>query len=185
MEVDSEGRRLTAHIDSASFDAPVRRVSISDPVALTLITIDYGTHVATVTHLPPTAATRMISSDKPFTSDDPDRGELGEKTIDGVKVHGYVWTAKEPNPGTGGVAGGTDAPTDKVSRFNSSAYPIVNEWWWSQELRLFPLITELDKNGNKWIQKYEKIELKAPGPGTFSIPKGFHINTIGAQPNTP
>jgi hypothetical protein len=186
MEVDSAGRRLTAHIDSASFDAPVRRATISDPIALEMITIDYGSRIATITLLPPTAASRMISSDKPFTSENPDRSDLGEKTIEGVKVHGYLWTTKDTDTGAVGVAGGTPAATaDKVSRFNPSANPVINEWWWSPELRLFPLITEVDANGNKWIQKYEKIELKAPGPGTFSIPAGFHVTTVNAQPNTP
>ena len=182
MEVDSAGRRLTAHIDSASFDAPVRRATISDPIALRLITIDYGSRIATITLLPPTAASRMISSDKPFTSENPDRSDLGEKTIEGVKVHGYLWTATDDTSTPGSTP---LPPAQKSSQFNPAANPVMNEWWWSPDLRLFPLITQRDASGNKWIQKYEKIELKAPGPGTFSIPAGFHVTTVNAQPNTP
>jgi hypothetical protein len=178
MEYDSAGRRLTAHIDAASYDAPIRRASISDPVALKMITIDYAARKAAVTNFPPGAAKRMVRADKPFPSDDPDRSDLGEKTIAGVKVHGYGWTTK-------GADAGVPGPTaDKSAQFNPSANPVVNQWWWSPELRIFPLIEKRDANGNKWIQTYEKIELKEPNPGTFSVPAGFQVTTTTAPPNT-
>jgi hypothetical protein len=176
MQVDAEGRRLTAHLDSASFDAPVRRVSITDPVALKMITIDYASHTANVTLLRPTAVSRIMPSDKPFTYEDNSRGDVGEKTIDGIRVHGYVWVTKAPD--------GTPATVDATTRFNPAAYPITNEWWWSPELRVFPLITEVDANGNKWIQKYEKFDLHPPAPGAFAVPQGFRVTTVNAAPDT-
>ena len=181
LEVDAAGRRLTARIDSPSFGATVRRVSVSDPIALKLITIDYSSRVANVTLLPATAAARITPSEKPFTSDDSERGDVGEKTIDGIKVHGYVWVTKAPETPVGGF---TPAPADVASRFNPTAYPITNEWWWSPELRVFPLITQVDANGNKWIQKYEKIEMRTPSAVNFTIPQGFRVTTITAPPDT-
>ena len=180
MQVDADGRRLTAHIDSASFEAPVRRASITDPVALKMITVDFGSHRANVTLLRPTAVSRIMPSDKPFTYEDNSRGDVGEKTIDGIRVHGYVWVTKAPD----GAPGAPPATVDAASRFNPAAYPIANEWWWSPELRVFPLITEVDANGNKWIQKYEKFDLHAPAPSTFTVPQGFRVTTVSAPPDT-
>jgi len=177
MQVDADGRRLTAHIDSASFDAPVRRASITDPIALKMMTIDYGSHTANVTLLRLTAVGRIMPSDKPFTYEDNSRGDVGEKIMDGVRVHGYVWVTKAPD-------GAAPATVDVTTRFNPAAYPITNEWWWSPELHVFPLITQVDANGNKWIQKYEKFDLHAPAPGTFAIPQGFHVTTVEAPPDT-
>jgi hypothetical protein len=176
VQVDADGRRLTAHIDSASFDAPIRRASITDPIALKMITIDHASRTANVTMLRPGAVSHIMPSEKPFTSEDNSRGDVGEKIIDGIRVHGYVWVAKAPD--------GAPARVDATTRFNPAAYPITNEWWWSPELHVFPLITEVDANGNKWIQKYEKFDLRAPALGDFAVPQGFRVTTVNAQPDT-
>ncbi|HEY4380947.1 MAG TPA: hypothetical protein VGN01_11415 [Acidobacteriaceae bacterium] len=181
MEIDGAGRRLTAHIDSANFGAPLRRASISDPIALKLIIIDYASRMATVTLLPASAAARITPTDKPFASEDATRGEVGDKTIDGIKVHGYIWVTKAPD-GSGSAGGGAGAEVS--SRFNPAAYPITNEWWWSPELHVFTQITQVDANGNKWIQKYEKIQPSAPNASAFAVPSGFRIVTNPTPPDT-
>ena len=181
-EVDSAGRRRTAHIESASFDAKVHMASIHDPVGLTIASVNYDGHKASVTHYPPTAASKMVPSDQPFSADNVERSDLGDKTIDGIQVHGYGWTTADPTPATGGVAGAT---ATTAAGFNPATYPVVHEWWWSPELRLFTLITDVDGRGNTRIQKYEKIERKEPNPSDFLVPAGFDVTNATVQSNTP
>jgi hypothetical protein len=180
LERDSEGRTRIGHVDAPKLDGTMRTAIIADPVALRMINIDYVRRKATVSAIPAANAGRVFPSDKPFTTENPERRDLGENMMAGFKVHGYGWTKKATGTGSGGV--GMGGIGDSVSRFSADALPVTYEQWWSPELRIYLLQIRRDANGNEQVIRHEKIQLKEPGPGTFSIPEGFEVTTAKPGP---
>ena len=178
----SSGRRLTAHLDSPNLGTKLTQASIWDPVKVRMIEINYVARTATVTQFPPGAVDKLLPPSQPFASDDPNRSDLGQKMLNDFEVHGYTWTANDPNFDQGGIASGnTGAGAAAASTFSPTAYPVTHESWWSPVLRLFLLTTTRDGNGNQQIVRYDQIRVKEPTAEDFAIPAGFQVRTIQAQ----
>jgi hypothetical protein len=178
LQHDSEGRSRIAHVDAADFDRPIRSATIYDPIALRVVSINYVSRTAMIASIPATNARKMLPPERPFASDDPKREDLGEKMIDGLKAHGYGWTERA----TSGAGRAGAASAKKASRFSAEALPVIYQRWWSPQLRIYLLQITRDANGNEQMIRHEKIQLKEPEPGTFSIPDGFQVTTAAPGP---
>jgi hypothetical protein len=180
-ERDSSGRRLSAHLDTPDQRGKLTHATIWDPVKVRTIDINYLAHTATVTQFPATAADKLLPPSQPFSADDSNHNDLGEKMLGDLKVNGYVWTTNDPNAGMGPVASPA-AGVPAVTSFSATAYPVTHESWWSPVLRLFLLSTTRDGNGNEQIIRYDQIQLKEPTAEDFAIPAGFAVRMIGTKP---
>jgi hypothetical protein len=93
-----------------------------------MIEINYVARTATVTQFPPGAVDKLLPPSQPFASDDPNRSDLGQKLLNDFEVHGYTWTANDPNFDQGGIASGnTGAGAAAASTFSPTAYPVTHE----------------------------------------------------------
>jgi hypothetical protein len=180
-ERDSSGRRLTAHLDSPVYGGKLTRATITDPVKTQIIEIDYVNKTATIRQFPPGAVDKMLPPTKPFATDDPNRSDLAQKTLNDFVVKGYTWTVNDPNAGTDAVAG--PAPQQSASSFNLAAYPVTHESWWSPVLELFLLTTVRDGNGNQQIVRFDQVNVKEPTAADFAIPAGFNARTTVVSPD--
>ncbi len=179
-ERDSSGRRLTSRLSSPTFGGKLTQASITDPVKVRMIEINYAARTATITQFPPGAVDKMLPPSKPFATDDPNRSDLGKKMLNDFEVTGYTWTDNDPSIGEDGVASPRVAASP-ASTFSMTAYPVIHEMWWSPALRVFLLTTVRDGNGNKQIVRYDQIKVKEPTADDFAIPAGFQVRTVQAQ----
>jgi hypothetical protein len=179
-ERDSHGRRLSAPISSPDQRGQLTRATVWDPVKVRMIEINYTAHVATVTQFPPGAVTHLLPPTQPFMTDDPNRSDLPEKSLNDFKVKGYTWKTEDPSAAADATAA-TPPPRQQAIGFSMTVYPLTHEFWWSPALRVFLLSTVRDGNGNKQVVRYDQIQLKEPTAEDFAIPAGFQVRTIQAQ----
>jgi len=182
-ERDSSGRRLTSHLDAPAYGGKLLRASITDPVKVQTIEINYAAQTATVRQFPPGAFDKMLPPTKPFATDDPNRSDIATKMLNGFEVKGYTWTVGDPNAVTDALAGATPTPAQPAGTFSLSAYPVTHELWWSPVLDLFLLTSVRDGNGNQQIVHYDQINLKEPTAADFAIPAKFTVRTIVVSPD--
>jgi hypothetical protein len=180
-ERDSSGRRLTSHLDAPAYGGKLLRASITDPVKVQTIEIDYVTQTATVRQFPPGAVNKMLPPSQPFATIDPNRSDLPKKMLNDFEVSGYTWTTEDPNPVTDAVPAPTAAQPSTT--FSMAAYPLKHESWWSPVLQLFLLTTVRDGNGNQQSVRFDQIRVKEPTAADFAIPAGFKVRTIVVSPD--
>jgi hypothetical protein len=181
-ERDAHGRRLSAHLDTPDQRGKLTRATVWDPVKVRTIDINYVAHTATVMQFPAAAADKLLPPNEPFSADDSNHSDLGERMLGDLKANGYVWTTNDPNAGMDPVAGAA-AGVPAAIAFSATAYPVTHESWWSPVLRLFLLSTVRDGNGNQQIIRYDQIQLKEPTAEDFAIPAGFAVRVIGTKPD--
>ena len=182
-ERDSSGRRLTSRLDSPVYGGKLMQATITDPVKVQTIEINYAAQTATVRQFPPGAVDKMLPPTKPFATDDPDRSDLAAKVLNGFEVKGYTWTVGDPNAVADAVAGVAPPPVQPATTFSLAAYPVAHESWWSPVLDLFLLTTVRDGNGNLQIVRYDQIQTKEPTATDFTIPAKFNVRTIVVSPS--
>jgi hypothetical protein len=182
-ERDSSGRRLASRLDSPVYGGKLIQATITDPVKVQTIEINYVAQTATVRQFPPGAFDKMLPPTKPFATDDPDRSDMATKMLNGFEVKGYTWTVGDPNAIANALAGPTSTPVQPTATFSLSAYPVTHELWWSPVLDLFLLTTVRDGNGNQQIVRYDQIQTKEPTATDFSIPAKFNVRTIVVSPD--
>ncbi len=129
-ERDSHGRRLSAPISSPDQRGQLTRATVWDPVKVRMIEINYTAHVATVTQFPPGAVTHLLPPTQPFMTDDPNRSDLPEKSLNDFKVKGYTWKTEDPSAAADATAA-TPPPRQQAIGFSMTVYPLTHEFWWS------------------------------------------------------
>jgi len=160
-------------------DAPrATRITINDPSAQTITTLDPQQKVAFVSHVSATAAGtttfltpgRSTSGSTPkassvssmpgaaVSSSDAKVEQLGSKTVDGLEVVGVRTTR-----------------TSQSSAIGGSPFVSTVETWTSPELKIVVFMQTQTSNGDRHITKLANIVRSEPSAALFQIPAGYTV----------
>lgn len=180
---DSEGRRR----DEQPASPPDSQggfiqagVHVLDPVAMQDLQWNEDSKMVFVAAIPtsfknyrqsplPNCALRIGAANAACSTSNPDQiqevyKDLGERTIEGIRVTGCRITRTFPNkPGS--------------SRPDS----VVTETWASPELQIDLLMTEHYSDGTERLTKLSSIHRKEPDPALFHVPEGYYRYEKGSK----
>ncbi|MGD0891259.1 MAG: hypothetical protein ABR923_06970 [Terracidiphilus sp.] len=172
---DSTGRTYSERRNEMPADGDESRVisnvHIFDPVARVNINWNSNSKEATVFHMPdptrfmpmqppppaPGNITQMSSIRSSGTR--PEVEKLGARTINGVQAEGTRITRVIPAGREG----------------NDQPLTVINERWYSQELRLTVLQTTDDPRSGVTTMELTDIEPGEPDPSLFQVPEGYTV----------
>jgi hypothetical protein len=181
---DSQGDSYYAmeNISPASTGPRPMRITITDPSALTVTTLDPQSRTAYISHVPAsmlTTARTLTPGNASATPDGRPAGavsgvdanttteSLGTKELDGLRVVGLRTTHTAPASEAGG-----------------KPYVSTVETWTSPDLKIVVMIQTQTSNGDRHITRLENIVRTEPGTELFRVPSGYTVrNNVPAASN--
>jgi hypothetical protein len=149
---------------------PILSILIYDPQTRTSTFIDPQNHVAWQSTLnrPPSALPPEVGSipligssqASPYVKEE----DLGTRRMEGVDVHGTRDTQTIPAEANGG-----------------KEITVVDEYWYSEDLRLNMLAIHKDPRTGEQTTTVTQVDRSEPDPAIFEIPSGYKVIQRGPQ----
>jgi hypothetical protein len=155
---------------SATVTPPILSIHVYDPQTRMNTFIDPQNRVAWQSTLnrPPSSVPPEAGSIPLVGSSPPSQyvkeEDLGTRRIEGVDVHGIRDTQTIPAEANGG-----------------KEITVVDEYWYSEDLRLNMLATHKDPRTGEQTTTVTQLDRAEPDPAIFEIPSGYKIIQRGAQ----
>jgi hypothetical protein len=155
---------------SVTATPPILVIHIYDPQTRTNTLIDPQSRVAWQNTLnrPPSTVPPEVgsipltgsSSASPYVKEE----DLGTRRMEGVETHGIRDTQTIPAE----AAGGKDIT-------------VVDEYWYSEDLRLNMLVIHKDPRTGEQTTTVTQVSRSEPDPSIFEIPEGYKVTRPGAM----
>jgi hypothetical protein len=154
---------------SATATPPILTIHIYDPQSRTNTFIDPVNQAAWQNTLlrPPSTVPPEVGS-IPLTGNSPaspyvKEEDLGTRRMEGVDVHGIRDTQTIPTETAGG-----------------KELTVVDEYWYSEDLRLNMLVIHKDPRTGEQTTTVTQLSRSEPDPAIFEIPSGYRVTHPGA-----
>jgi hypothetical protein len=157
----NERRALIPASETAT--PPILSIHIYDPQTRTSTFIDPQRQVAWQSTLnrPPAAAPPLATSSA--ANSYIKKENLGTRTMEGIEVHGVRDTQTIPAEANGG-----------------KEITVVDEYWYSEDLRLNMLAIHKDPRTGEQTTTVTQVDRSEPDPAIFEIPSGYKILPRGS-----
>jgi hypothetical protein len=157
----NERRALIPASETAT--PPILSIHIYDPQSRTSTFIDPQRQVAWQSTLnrPPAAAPPLATSSA--ANSYIKKEDLGNRKMEGIEVHGVRDTQTIPAEANGG-----------------KEITVVDEYWYSEDLRLNMLAIHKDPRTGEQTTTVTQVDRSEPDPAIFEIPSGYKILPRGS-----
>lgn len=140
---------------------PILSSHIYDPETRISVFLDPATHIARQTTLP-APATDPAGKGGPVTGvNNPllQEEDLGTQTVESLLVHGIRKSQTIPAKANG----------------TGKAIVVVDEYWYSEELRLNMMVKHNDPRTGQQIVTITQVDRAEPDPAMFEVPAGYKV----------